>query len=121
MVFPDVTGRTNALELAFESKSLRTMCEIEARAMHELGNAVAQTLKHRLADLRAAASVNDLVAGRPHVLDSSVLQVMVVDLCDGYSLLFKSNHTKCPLTGADDIDWGRVSRIKIVAIEKHHA
>jgi len=39
------------LELAFESKPLRTVCETEVQAKLELeGATVAEILKHRLAD-----------------------------------------------------------------------
>ncbi len=109
------------MELAFDSKSLRTICENEAQAKLELDSAVAEILKRRLADLRAATSVKDLVAGRPRIPDGSDSQHMVLDLCDGYRLVFKSNHTNRPITDADDIDWARVTRIKILRIEKHHA
>jgi proteic killer suppression protein len=108
------------LELAFESKSLRNTCEVEAQAVLELGSLVAESLKHRLADLRAAASVRDLVAGRPRVAGGEDRRRMVVDLCDGFCLVFRSNHTKNPLIGADDIDWSKVTRIRVLGIERRH-
>jgi hypothetical protein len=61
----------NSLELAFDSKSLRTTCESERQAKLELGDVVAEVLKHRLADLLAAKSVKDLVAGQPRLLDGA--------------------------------------------------
>lgn len=109
------------MELSFESKPLRAICETESQAKLELGPAVAEILKHRLADLRAAGSVKDLMVGRPHVLQGSDGQHMAVELCVGYRLVFKSNHTNNPITDADDIDWTRVTRIKILGIESHHA
>lgn len=112
--------RDNALELAFDSMPLRTICESEAQAKLELGSTVAEILKHRLADMRAATSVKDLVVGRPRILDDSRGQHMVVDLCDGYWLTFQSNHTNRPIIDADDIDWARVTRIKLLRIERHY-
>jgi proteic killer suppression protein len=76
------------LELAFDSKSLRTTCENESQAKLELGATVAEILKHRLADLRAARSVKDLVAGRSRAVGSAGSQHMAVDLCNGYSIVF---------------------------------
>ena len=105
------------MELAFDSKSLRTICESERQAKLKLGDAVAEILKHRLADLRAAASVKDLIAGRPRRLYSASLQQMAVDLRDGYRLVFTANHAKNPMTQTGDLDWERVSRIKILRIE----
>lgn len=105
------------MELAFESRWLRTICETEAQAKSELGNSVAEVLKHRLADLRAATSVKDLLAGRPRVLDGSEGKHMVVDLADGYRLVFKSNHINRPNDPVDEINWAQVTRIKILRID----
>jgi toxin HigB-1 len=98
---------------------LRTICEKEAQAKHELGDAVAEALKHRLSDLIAAKSVKDLVAGRPRLGDDP--SHMVVDLGENHRLVFKANHTNNPVTLSDDLDWGRVSRVKILRIESDHA
>ena len=109
------------LELAFESRSLRTICESESNAKCELGSTVAEVLKHRLADLRAATSVNDLVAGQPRERDGVNQQKeMVVELCDGYRIAFEANHRKNPMKETDILDWAKVSRIKILRIETDH-
>jgi hypothetical protein len=98
---------------------LRTVCEKEAQAKHELGDTVAEFLKHRLSDLRAAKSVKDLVAGRPRIGDDK--SHMVVDLGESHRLVFKANHTNNPLNPSNDLDWDRITRIKILRIESDHA
>jgi hypothetical protein len=103
------------LELAFETKDLRTLCEIEAEAKRKLKGPVAEMLKHRVADLKAALSLSDLVAGRPRLGDTP--ETMLVDLRDGYRLVFAANHQRNPRASSGDIDWPRVSRIRITAIE----
>ena len=108
------------MQLAFHSPLLRTVCESERIARDELGGPVAEVLKHRLADMAAATSVTDLVAGRPRVLGGTARDEMAVDLCEGYVIAFAANHTKNPATGTGDLDWKRVSRIKILRIERHH-
>lgn len=108
------------MELAFESKWLRALCENEAQAQHELGLGVAEMLKHRIADLRAATSVKDLVAGQPHALDDPSGQKMAISLIDGYRVKFCANHPRNPLAASGTIDWPKVSRIKILAIEVSH-
>lgn len=108
------------MELAFESKSLRTICESEARAKREFGPTVAEVLKHRLADLRAATSVNDLVAGRPRASRGADHQHIVVDLCNGYRIILGPNHPKNPMTETGRLDWARVSRIKVLRIDSDH-
>jgi hypothetical protein len=87
------------LELAFDPKSLRTIFEDARQARLKLGDEVAEILKHRLADLRAPTCVNDLIAGRPRVLGGAAFQQMVVDLRNGYSIVFTANHTKNPILG----------------------
>lgn len=103
------------MQLAFDSKELRTTCESDAQARLDLGDAVAEMLKHRLADMRAAKSPKDLVAGKPRTGADS--QHMVVDLSVGYTIVFKANHTTNPLTEAHDLDWSKVTRIKILRID----
>lgn len=102
------------LEIAFAEKSDRQLCENEAIAVRKLGAKLADKLKRRLADLRAATSVKDIVAGKPQVLHKHQI---AVELCDGYCLFFCANHNTNPLLESDEIDWSRVSRIKILRIE----
>jgi hypothetical protein len=104
------------LELAFETKSLRDICESEERATIELGEAVGEALRHRLADLVAATSTKDVLVGRPRRVDD----YMVIDLGTTQRLVFKANHVENPKTESNDIDWNRVSRIKLLRIEGDH-
>jgi len=110
------------VELAFDSKSLRTICESEPHAKRELGQNVAETLKHRLADMHAATSPKDLVAGRPRELPSSGTQRrMALDLSDGLCIVFCANHPKAPMTAEGDLDWFRVNRVKVLRIGNENA
>jgi ribosomal protein L29 len=81
------------LELAFETKPLREICESEHKAKQELGAKVAEELKRRLADLRAAASVEDLPVAKPRKISGTC----IFDLAEGYRLVVAPNHTKNPL------------------------
>ena len=109
------------LELAFAQKSLRQLCEDEARAKRELGETVAEKLKRRLADLRAASSVEDLVAGRPRKVKGDRHPHIAVHLCDRTCIIFCANHTKVQVLESGDVDWSKVSRIKILEIKSDHA
>lgn len=109
------------MQLAFHSPWLRTICESERSAKDELGEAVAEVLKHRLADMVAATSVVDLVAGKPRILGGTATNQMAVDLSEGFVITFAANHIKNPSTESGDVDWKRVSRIKILDIGCHHA
>jgi len=110
-----------ALELAFAKKSLRQLCESEAKAKRDLGVRIASTLKRRLADMRAATSVKDLVAGQPRELEGTHRLHIAVNLCDGSRIVFCANHNATPMLESGGVDWSRVSRIKILRIESDHA
>lgn len=95
------------------------MCEKYAMAKRELGEETADALIGRLADLWAAASIYELPAGRPRVLAEANKSTAVVDLTPGYQLSFCANHPKNPPVNEDgELDWTRVSRIKILGIER---
>lgn len=107
------------MELAFESRQLRDICENEAEARGKLGRTVAETLKRRLADLDAALSPRDLLVGRPRLGKDG--QTMEIDLCDGHRIVFAANHPDNPATAEGVLDWENVKRIKILRIESDHA
>lgn len=113
---------TGILDLAFDSKSLRSVCENEEDAQDKLGPSVAETLKHRLADLRAAISIRDLLVGKPRIIKSTKFgqEIVIVELGDGYQLVFGANHPNNPILENGDINWAKVSRIKILQIERNH-
>jgi hypothetical protein len=106
------------IQLAFESKALRTICEDAEQTRRELGPIAADVLKRRLADLRSCTSIRDLLAGHPRIAADGNL--MVVDLADEYKLILQANHPKNPLKEDGNVDWTRVVRIKILAIGRDH-
>jgi toxin HigB-1 len=109
------------LDFAFVSKALRTICEKEEEAIHEFGLSVTTALKHRLADIDAAISIKDLLVGKPRIFESEIHnQTMVIDLDDGYQMIFCANHPNNPTMETGEIDWGKVSRIKILRIERNY-
>lgn len=102
--------------IAFDSLSLRAVCENADQADSELGPVVAQSLRNRLADLRAATSPKDLTAGSPRVLNNGDLEYMTLNVREGFRILFVPNHVNNPHDSANRIEWARVSRIKIIGI-----
>lgn len=103
------------MELAFEAKELRDICENEAEAKSRLGDSIAKTLKRRLADLDAATSPKDLLAGRLRLGKDG--KTMVIDLCEDHRIVFAANHPDDPATADGDLDWAKVRRIRILRIE----
>lgn len=104
------------LDLAFNTKALRQLCTSESIAKRDLGDKIADLLKHRLADLRASACVKELIAGNPRELATTENEQFIVDLGDRYSIVFTANHRDKPLLKSGKIDWSEVSRIKILKV-----
>ena len=101
------------LQLAFETKHLRTVCESSADAISEFGQEVACALIDRLADLDSAVSIKDLMLCQPQAFENGEL---ILDVATSCRLLCRANHPNNPRTTSGAIDWERVSRVKIVDI-----
>ena len=108
------------LELAFANKSIRQLCESEANAERDLGVGMAEKLRGRLADLRAAPCVSDLVVGRPREVEAVPYRHFAVDLGEGFQIVFCANHNTIPKLESGAVDWSTVTRIKIIGIESDH-
>jgi hypothetical protein len=105
------------LIIAFATLPLRALCEDAAQADREFGEAVAQTLRHRLADLRAASSPLDVPVGNPQPMDENC-ERMALNLRDGFRLLLAPNHVKNPRDANNRVDWKKVRRVKIMEMLK---
>lgn len=109
------------MELAFTSKRLRQYCESAKKSDRHFGQKVGDKLRHRLADLRAAATVTDLVAGRPREIKIGDHSFITIELCENFQIVFCANHSTIPMRESGEVDWSQVNRVKIVAIDTNHA
>jgi hypothetical protein len=107
------------MELAFQTLILRRVCELDTEARKRYPEAMVDELQARLADLHAATSMSDLVAGQPKV-DARPPASISFELDDGYILECVGNHPKPPLQADGSVDLGRMRRVKIVAIRDQH-
>ncbi|GGC16228.1 killer suppression protein HigA [Dyadobacter sediminis] len=106
------------MEISFENKLLRDICEDSEIAEYQFNQWKAHVLTSRLADLRAAGNVNDLLVGHPTLISSQNGQEKYkVEIVKDLALYFVSNHLKQPSGSNGKIDWSRVTQIKIVNIE----
>lgn len=101
------------MELAFETKLLREVCESAEKAKQQFGAEVARALKRLLADLRAAGSIEDLPVAKPRRISGNC----VFQLSTGHILTATANHPVNPLLKSGEIDWAKVERIRILRIE----
>lgn len=107
------------MNLAFSSRELRTLCKSQTVAERAYGVVVARELRGRLADIREAGSVLELLAGHPREVSDGRHRCYEVSLPEAYRLLICANHDPLPFQGGTGrIDWSRVSRVRIASIDK---
>jgi toxin HigB-1 len=103
-----------ALELAFETKALRDMCESEAIAKRKLGAKVADALWRRLSDFRSIDSFDELPFAKSNKNSNSI----TFDLSDDWQLVVTGGHGDNPKLASGKTDWTKVTRLKVTRIEK---
>ncbi|MGV3571405.1 MAG: type II toxin-antitoxin system RelE/ParE family toxin [Ramlibacter sp.] len=108
------------MEIRFADKKLQAYCESADASVRKLGAASARKLRSRLADLKAAAAVSELVAGRPHPLVRNRAGQFSLDLAGGQRLVFSPAHEVVPKTADGSIDWTQVTIVCIVYIGDYH-
>jgi proteic killer suppression protein len=108
------------LDILFSKNEWKQLCEDERVAKRKLGAATAKKLRTRLADLRAASRVTDLIAGRPHPLTADRAGQFAVDLAGGVRLVFEPSSDPPPAHDDGSIDWRQVTAVTIVFIGDYH-
>ncbi|MDX2307991.1 MAG: hypothetical protein NW216_07130 [Hyphomicrobium sp.] len=104
------------MDIAFHSKALRDVCESEDMLKTKYGEIVGEAIVRRLADLRAAATIRDLVIGAPREVLSGNHPTLCIDLAGEAVLLLRANHLKPPRNASGAISWVEVTRLKIMSI-----
>lgn len=102
--------------IAFNTLTLRRLCEDNSAAVARFGEQVGAGLRGRLADVRAAATIADLLVGRPRTGGPSNRE-LTLDLASGASSLWIANHTKPRVDDAGMIDWSRTTYVQLMKIE----
>jgi proteic killer suppression protein len=109
------------MEIEFDDPDLERVCCDQRTASRRFGAACARRLQARLADLFAAESVGEIVAGRPHPLKGDRHGQFSVSLDGGRRLVFAPNHGDATPTAADgSIAWASVTRVRVVFIGDYH-
>lgn len=100
--------------VAFETQRLRDLCEDPRTAVAEFGVSAATSLRARLADLRAAVTISDLLVGDPH-LSGPDRAILVVVIGEGLSMLWVQNDPKQAFSASG---WYTIRRIRLIAIDR---
>lgn len=106
------------LVISFQDEDIESLCCNQRVADRKLGK-LAQKLRARIADLDAAQTVGELVAGRPHPLNYDREGQYAVNLDKMHRLVFEPDGD-VPLLESGAIDWKLVSAVRIVFIGDYH-
>ena len=104
------------IEIAFQSRALRAICESPARAKRELGEAASKALRRVLADMNAAETVAELFEMQLGIDACSQGPAMLrLRLSEELCLYCNPNQQRVSKLRAE-IDWAQVTRLKVVSI-----
>lgn len=98
---------------------LRELCLDESVAAERLGAAAAEELKNRLADVRAADSMDVvlMLAGRPQIGTYLNRDCVSFDLAGSFKLVVVQNHAPPRNDAGGGTAWSRVKRVRVLALE----
>lgn len=101
-----------AIDIAFSTQGLRSLCQSEEAATRKFGEQAARMLIARLADIRAAKNIGDLAAVCALILDDGTGQIEM-RLGGEVKLIatLRANHLECPRLKNGQVDWARVTRV----------
>lgn len=104
------------LEIAFQTRELRAICESPTRAKRELGEPVSKALRRTLADMNAVESVAELFELGLGIENCTQEPGMLrFQLNEELSLYCNANQQSVPMNN-ETIDWAKVIRLKVVRI-----
>ncbi len=109
------------MDILFKGKKLERICREERRMLKLLGRDGARKLRARLKDLSAAANMGEIRVGRPHLLHQDFDGCIALELDGGRRLVLAAAHDPAPSLADGTIDWGAVTRVRVVFIGDYHA
>jgi hypothetical protein len=108
------------LEIAFDTKKLRDVCQNTDLAADCFGEAISRELRGRLADITAASNVFDIVAVDINIVMLKKQEFALISIGENARLYLSANHNINPRTEDNKINWEKVTRLKVVKIETNH-
>ena len=108
------------MNILYLTDDLEKLCTDKRKAKKKLGNDGFKKLRARLADIKAAQQVTELVAGTPHPLKGDREGQFALRLDKGKRLVFKPAHEPIPQKEDGSTDWDRVTAVRIIYIGDYH-
>lgn len=103
------------LRISFRTQELRRICLDHEYATTVLGEAVADSLQARLADLDAAEYLADVPLGVAFEL--STLELIIIHLVRDRSLIGRADHVNIWAETTAQPPWDRINRIKLTDVQ----
>lgn len=107
-----------SIQLAFQTAKLRQICESSVSAKRSLGESAAHSLRTRLADVCASTSPVDVVELGFAAFDMGSDVRIFIYIEGGYTVTATVNNRPEPRLDDGRLDWKRVTRLKILSIER---
>lgn len=110
------------MDLSFATSKLQKLCESERALTRAHGKARARRIKARLADLIAAASLEEMrqLPGRCHELSGDRQGQLAIELPDGKRLIIAPAADPPPTREDAGLDWPAVNAIQVIEITDYH-
>jgi len=106
------------LQISFEDRNIRKICEKSEFGDQELGNDVARILRNRISDIRAAEDFSELILGNLRVEKINEIECYFLDLANDFILIMSDNDPRKKKLASTSNDWLKVTRVKIMNIQK---
>lgn len=107
------------IEIFFRERRLQRDCEDPKLLSRRFGQ-FATPLRRRLAQLRAAEVLADVVLGNPHPLRGNRAGQFAVTITQNYRLIFELADDPLPLLDDGTVDIAQVSAIRILEVGDYH-
>jgi hypothetical protein len=110
----------NRMEISFATEALKEACLARQPKSDNLPREVVGALHAFYNAMRNADHVRELPFGQPESSTLSGNLEWRIGLANGYNVIVRANHAKPPLND-NGIDWARVHRVQVIAIEGPNA
>ncbi|HEY9791717.1 MAG TPA: hypothetical protein V6D22_15035 [Candidatus Obscuribacterales bacterium] len=110
------------MNISFDDGKLEKQCNDQKVRVKVHGAERAKRLGRRLDDLRAAANLSVMknLPGRCHELKQDRAGQLSIDLDGPHRLIFVPAHNPIPATENNELDWSKVTAIRILEIVDYH-
>ncbi len=111
------------MDVSFSTAKLAKICNSEKKLRGEHGPRMAALIQQRLAELRAADTLEDmrsLPGARCHELKGDLAGHLAVDLVHPDRLVFKPDHDPIPVKDDGGINWDEITAVEVIGMRDYH-